>query len=171
MLDHLRATGLLSRRKARLLAIAVWQPTPPSADDEFRQAFDVAIRYADGSIELADAIEWLGPDDGWIHHYEEGGSAFVEELSPPDSLTQSSLLYDLFGNPFRSTVVERTWVNSSVLDTARCICGERAFDQMPLLAAALEDAGCHCSSILDHCRSLDSHVCGCWVVDLLLGNE
>ncbi len=39
----------------------------------------------------------------------------------------------------------------------------------PILADALDDAGCGSRPILDHCRSPGSHVRGCRVVDLLLG--
>jgi hypothetical protein len=41
---------------------------------------------------------------------------------------------------------------------------------MPILADALQDAGCDNTDILNHCRDANApHVRGCWVVDLLLG--
>jgi hypothetical protein len=48
---------------------------------------------------------------------------------------------------------------------------ERAFNRMPILADALEEAGCTNKDILDHCRSGGEHVRGCWAVDLILGKE
>jgi hypothetical protein len=49
---------------------------------------------------------------------------------------------------------------------------ERAFDRMPILADALEDAGCDNTDIIAHCRDpKGGHVRGCWVVDLVLGKE
>ena len=45
----------------------------------------------------------------------------------------------------------------------------RHFDLMPILADAMEDAGSDNADILAHCRGPNEHVCGCWVVDLLLG--
>ena len=48
---------------------------------------------------------------------------------------------------------------------------ERAFDRLPILADALEDAGCDNADILNHCRSAGPHVRGCWVVDLVLGRS
>ena len=48
---------------------------------------------------------------------------------------------------------------------------DRAFDRLPLLADALEDAGCADADILVHCRNGGEHVRGCWVVDLLLGKS
>ena len=45
----------------------------------------------------------------------------------------------------------------------------RDFSPMPILADALQDAGCDSADILDHCRGSGPHVRGCWVVDLVLG--
>ena len=39
---------------------------------------------------------------------------------------------------------------------------------MPILADALQDAGCDSDDTLNHCRGRSPHVRGCWVVDLLL---
>jgi hypothetical protein len=48
----------------------------------------------------------------------------------------------------------------------------RKFGAMPILADALQDAGCDSEDILHHCRDNDQlHVRGCWVVDLVLGKE
>ena len=54
---------------------------------------------------------------------------------------------------------------------AQGIYDDRAFDRMPVLADALEEAGCYDADILAHCRQPGEHVRGCWVVDLLLGKE
>ena len=42
---------------------------------------------------------------------------------------------------------------------------------LPILADALQDAGCEDADILGHCRSGGPHVRGCWVVDLVLGKS
>jgi hypothetical protein len=81
------------------------------------------------------------------------------------------LLRDIFGNPFRPVTLDPRWLTSSVLDLARVIYDERAFERMPVLADALMDAGCDNDHILVHCRGDSPHVRGCWVVDLLLGKE
>ena len=41
----------------------------------------------------------------------------------------------------------------------------------PLLADALQGAGCDNPDILDHCLGSGPHVRGCWVVDLILGKS
>jgi hypothetical protein len=44
----------------------------------------------------------------------------------------------------------------------------RDFSAMPILADALQDAGCTDEAILTHCRGPGPHVRGCWCVDLVL---
>ncbi|WP_439626966.1 hypothetical protein [Gemmata sp.] len=66
--------------------------------------------------------------------------------------------------------VDPAWLTSDVLALARGIYAERAFDRMPILADALQDAGCDNEDVLTHCRDASApHVRGCWVVDLVLG--
>lgn len=84
---------------------------------------------------------------------------------------QIRLLHDLFGNPFRRISVDRSWFTPTVTGLAEAIYADRAFDRMPILGDALEEAGCTDEAILSHCRGPGPHVRGCWVVDLLLGKE
>lgn len=85
------------------------------------------------------------------------------------------LFRDIFGPlPFHVIRIDPTWLfrnDSTVRKLAQAIYDERAFDRMPILADALEDAGCANADILNHCRSTELHVKGCWVVDALLGKE
>ena len=46
---------------------------------------------------------------------------------------------------------------------------DKAFEALPVLADALEEAGCSNAEILDHCRAGANHVNTCWVIELLLG--
>jgi hypothetical protein len=63
----------------------------------------------------------------------------------------------------------QSWNHATVVKLAQAIYDERAFDCLPILADALEDAGCTDELILGHCRGPRPHVRGCWVIDLLLG--
>jgi hypothetical protein len=65
----------------------------------------------------------------------------------------------------------RTHNGGTAIKLAKAIYEERTFDRLPILADALEDAGCDNTDILAHCRSGGEHVRGCWVVDLLLGKK
>jgi hypothetical protein len=81
---------------------------------------------------------------------------------------QAGLLREVFGNPFRPVAADRSWRTPDVVGLARAIYEDRAFDRLPILADALQDAGCADEDVLGHCRSGGPHVRGCWVVDLLL---
>lgn len=86
---------------------------------------------------------------------------------------QAALLRDILGNPCRPASAVRsawlTWNDSTIPKLARSIYRERAFDRLPILADALEEAGCEDAEVLAHCRLPGEHVPGCWVVDKLLG--
>jgi hypothetical protein len=84
---------------------------------------------------------------------------------------RSSLLRDIFGNPFRPVIADLAWLTSTIIVLAQAIYSERAFDRLPILADALEEAGCQGAEILAHCRGSGSHVKGCFVIDLILGKE
>jgi hypothetical protein len=62
-----------------------------------------------------------------------------------------------------------TWNDGTVAKLALVMDDECRFADLPILADALEDAGCDNADILTHCRSGSEHVLGCWVVDLVLG--
>src|SRR5262249_6569530 len=85
---------------------------------------------------------------------------------------QASLLREICGNPFRPQGVPVEWRvgnNGVVEKLAQAIHAERAFDQLPILADALEDAGCTNPDILGHLRGHSEHTLGCWPLDLCLG--
>ena len=60
-------------------------------------------------------------------------------------------------------------MTSTVVALARGIYESRDFSAVPILADALQDAGCENADVLEHCRGEGPHVRGCWVVDLVLG--
>jgi cell wall assembly regulator SMI1 len=59
--------------------------------------------------------------------------------------------------------------DTTVKQLAKVIAENRDFGSLPILADALEDAGCTSKSLLAHCRKPGEHGCGCWAVNLLLG--
>jgi hypothetical protein len=80
---------------------------------------------------------------------------------------QCDLMRCIFGNPFRPVVVNPAWLTPTVVQLARGIYEGRAFDGMPPLADALQDAGCQDEEVLRHCLGPGPHARGCWVLDLL----
>ncbi|MBP3957721.1 hypothetical protein J8F10_20920 [Gemmata sp. G18] len=81
------------------------------------------------------------------------------------------MVRDIFGNPFRSVAFTPEWRTSTAVAIASHMYEWRDFNAMPILADALQDAGCDSADVLDHCRGPGPHVRGCWVVDLVLGKE
>jgi hypothetical protein len=85
---------------------------------------------------------------------------------------EALLLRDVVGNPFRPVAIEHAWLawhGETIPRLAQGIYNDRAFELAPVLADALEEAGCTCEDILAHCRAPGPHVRGCWVLDLILG--
>jgi hypothetical protein len=85
------------------------------------------------------------------------------------------MLRCIFGAiPFRPVALDPAYLTrdgGTIPRLAQAIYDDRAFDRLPILADALEEAGCTNADILDHCRQPGPHVLGCWVVDLLLGKR
>jgi hypothetical protein len=61
-----------------------------------------------------------------------------------------------------------TWNDGTVRKLARALAEEGSYDALPILADALEEAGCDNGVILGHCRSRRQDVRRSWLVDLIL---
>jgi len=91
-----------------------------------------------------------------------------------DREVQCDLLRCIFGDPFCPGLFNSSWLtwHSGIIRTlAQGAYDDRAFDRLPILADAMEEAGCSNTMILKHCRQEGKHVRGCWGVDLILGKE
>jgi hypothetical protein len=86
-------------------------------------------------------------------------------------LDRARALRDIVGNPFRRGPFYPRWRTADVVGLARGIYDDRAFERLPILADALEEAGCDNEGMLAHCREPGIHVRGCWVVDRVLDKE
>jgi hypothetical protein len=188
MLEFLRNKA--SDRKLRLFAVAccrkIWHALP----DEHRPLVDLLEKRADeGRIEMQldaarEAVRGrTSSDSTWSAARAAvrppdwaAGSVMREILRSREHSAQElgPLLHDLFGNPFRPAVADPAWLAwnaGTVIKLAQAIYTDRSFNRMPILADALEDAGCTNQDMLGHCRGPGPHVLGCWAVDLLLGKE
>jgi hypothetical protein len=81
------------------------------------------------------------------------------------------LINEVHGNPFRPVTFSPWWRTDTVTSLARQMYDTRDFTAMPILADALEEAGCTTAAILEHRRDSDLHIRGCWVVDLVLSKD
>jgi len=181
-----------SERKLRLFACAccrrIWGLMKA---ERARYAVETSERYADGEASLKQLKAAYGDTTGIsAAELAAGWAAKLGRTKAPrlaaqwaaratgnvrqESAAQADLLRDVFGDCFASVVVLPSWLawnDGTVRGMAAAIYEDRAFEQMPILADALEDAGCEDATILNHCRQPGVHVRGCWVIDLLLGKE
>jgi hypothetical protein len=84
------------------------------------------------------------------------------------------VFFEHFGDIRRPAALDPKWLawnHGTVPAIARRIDNERAFGDLPILADALEDAGCTDPDILGHCRGPGPHVRGCWAIDRVLGRS
>jgi hypothetical protein len=98
-------------------------------------------------------------------------SPSVARARAAERAAQARLLAELFGSPFHRVSVEPAWLawgDRLLPRLARAIYDEQAFDRLPYLADALEEAGCADAVVLAHCRRPGEHLRGCWALDLLL---
>jgi hypothetical protein len=127
---------------------------------------------------------WAAGVARWIRHPAEGGGK-SDPTFPPSPLPISApgktqtylyrwlahLVRDIFGNPFRPVAFSPEWRTSTAVTLARQMYDARDFSAMPILADALQDAGCDSDDVLTHCRGEGPHVRGCWACDLVLGKD
>jgi hypothetical protein len=188
MLEFLK--GKVSDRKLRLFACAccrqVWDRLVEQAS---RRAVTTAEDFADGLAsddELEEARlragwaeKWSGQPDAadaaaWAASQETGILWVITTARRTASVSQAALMRDIFGNLFHPISLDPTWLtwhDGLLVSMARQMYDSRDFTDMPVLADALEEAGCTDDDILAHCRQPGEHVRGCWIVDLLLGKE
>jgi hypothetical protein len=185
MLEFLR--GKASERKLRLFAVACCRQDIDLMENAFnRLTLEASEDNAEGQVSRKElkAIRraaWEALDDSEPKAaWEAAGSRAWEAVSATlwrlgpfsDKTCQVALLLDIFGNPFRPVTLDPavlTWNGGTVPKLAQAIYDERRFSDLPILADAIEEAGCSEPAILTHCRSEGPHVRGCWVVDLILG--
>jgi hypothetical protein len=160
------ADGKLSEAKLVAAQKATWTATHR---DETRSQANLAAARVARTVGVDDAMMlavWAAEVE--IEEKKKRVAATRKALQK----THCDLIRCVLGDPFavHEPALEIT-VNGTVRRLATGIYAEVAFDRMPILGDALEEAGCTDASILDHCRGPGSHVRGCWVSDLVLGKS
>jgi hypothetical protein len=171
-------------RKLRLFAVAccrtLWGLV---GKPESRAAVAVAENYADGlagdeALAAARAAARVVATDtgSWaaVRAAEPSAWQAAREVSRrtvrcyDGGSWQARLMRDLFGvAPFRPVEFDGRWRTPAVLAVARAVYEERRFEDVPVLADALEEAGCADVGVLSHLRGLGQHARGCWLLDAL----
>jgi hypothetical protein len=198
MMDRINQVAPASYRKLRLLAVA-WARFLESQPDysdakhvsslgeevvEGRKSLDFLWDPRqrgwgyDGDWSIANLVlaENAGLDmairKAMLFSEDRGQRAGLDVTQRP--VMARSLILCVLGNPFRPATIDTawlTWHDGLLVSMAQQMYVSRNFGDMPVLADALEDAGCTNPDILGHCRQPGEHVRGCWVVDLVLGKK
>lgn len=143
----------LTDRQLRLFAVGcclkIWHLID---HPDSKNAVNIAERFADGMAtheELASAS-----DSAWA---SASDSAWA---------IQGILLESIAVLP---APIEPEWLNSTVIAIATGIYSDRAFDRCPILADAIQDAGCEVPAILDRLRHGEHWCKGDKLIDNLRG--
>jgi hypothetical protein len=147
------------------------QSLPNELQNRVRLGIQAIYHFTLDSVHASDPKNWNDTEwliDGCLNAaIAAGGTDAAGELAH-----QCGILRDIFGNPFhKRRKFDARWRTNTALLLAKSMHESRDFSAMPILADALQDAGCDDDDVLNHCRGLGPHVRGCWVVDLLLGKE
>ncbi len=97
---------------------------------------------------------------------------FVPRTPPfiwvPRDLHAAGLVREIYYNPTLFPAFDPAWRTADVRAIAQEMYDSRDFGAMPILADALQDAGCDDADVLNHCRKPGEHVRGCRVIDKVL---
>ena len=175
----------MSTRKCRLFTVACCRCHPKMvADPDCLALIDLSEKWADGEAD-AKAVRALRkkvhawairqPYDlkRWTAIY--GAYQTAKPTGPPvfgflNNKKYRPLLADIVGPSPMPFTFNPAWRTDTAVAIARGMYESREFSAMPILADAIQDAGCDNEVILKHCRDRkQKHVRGCWVVDMVLG--
>jgi hypothetical protein len=190
-LSHKKPSYLLrtlkqgSVRKFQLVACACFRThNLDQLSEQTRTALDLAEANAGGNARvrvpfLVDESKGHVQDIYFLElTFHTGPMTFEEAKKQAERVCNQSpsegeahklaVLRDIFGNPFRPVAFSPEWRTDTAVSLAQQMYESRDFNAMPILADALQDAGCDNAEFLDHCRSPGPHVRGCFVVDSVL---
>jgi hypothetical protein len=173
LFDDDRAAGLEAVRRA----VGEAQGVSAEAFIRGQVALDLLVRaerFADAPPARRRNVQ-LSVAHGLVNTADDEGDRREDQAVGQKQTAEASalahLLREQLGNPFEAYPFEPAWRTETVVALATGIDAERAFDRMPILADALEEAGCDERAVLDHLRGPGPHARGCWVLDLILTRD
>jgi hypothetical protein len=126
-------------------------------------------------LRLLWAAEVAATENAHRHAVEEVAAAlqlYGEPVYTP-AFRNCFLAYrDIVAEVSRPPSFSLSWRTATAVQLAKQMYESRDFSLMPILADALQDAGCDSDDVLNHCRDANAaHVRGCWVIDLVLNRS
>lgn len=167
-------------RKKRLAALRVadiclnWCRSPG-----FARAKLVAREIADSGTTSADCLglaREVAPDsltwerlEGWrlvgLRLLQADPDLDYGPVEAADPMRVAACVKEVLPNPFRLVELRSDWRTPTVTELAELIAKNDGYGDLPILADALEDAGCQDWPTLAHLRSEQTHGAGCWALD------
>jgi len=127
-------------------------------------------------------VQFAGPNTALDHALDSlyRAAEMVDTAAPrprkadiaTERRAQAELVREIFPYPFRPITTDSgwcAWQGGRVTQVADAIYDSRAYGDLPVLADALEEAGCTSIPLLDHLRSGGDHYRGCWALDVVVG--
>ena len=160
--DTGKTKAALRRSRQSLVALRnqLYSPGSPLIDG--------GVEHALFGIQLAASENAVGGTVGYVIE-----SLIIAHGIPDDDARRRvwPAWRDVVG-PVPAAVCSPHWRTETAVLLARRMYASRDFAAMPILADALQDAGCDSDALLAHCRDAQQvHVRGCWAVDLVLGKS
>jgi hypothetical protein len=167
-------------RLSRLFAVACVQAAyGPKLNARNRELLNISERFADG---LATEKEWLaGAESARDETLPVAHQAVwpVSTMKPEFAagwMAMQKRHRELFGKVLRamvgpSLVWSPEWKTDTVVALARGIYADHAWDRMPILSDALQDAGCSPTGVIGYCRGSGPFCRGCWLLDVILAKR
>jgi hypothetical protein len=178
-LDMLRCLpGQPEERKLQLVACACFRLLQlEMLHFRNRLAVETAEQYAEGAIRRREMKKICKHSDlPWLAHLGPSPLAqlaveFLMRDRPTEgAFLAADIIRDVLGDPFHPVALRHSWLRRegrAVRHLADAIAVEGRYNELPILADALEDAGCTERALLEHCRGPGPHIRGCWALDLL----
>src|SRR5262249_54800814 len=140
---------LTSRRKVQLFHCAglrrLWHHlTPP--ERSMLDFWEGLVEKGTGTANEGDKCVPL------VHLFGDRVQLLAHFKKVDEQRIRTGLLRDIIGNPFRIFTFDSAWKSQTVVQLSQSIYDERRFEDMPVLADALEEAGCQDAAVLGHCR-------------------
>ena len=113
--------------------------------------------------------------DDWAARWSAWAAADPKAVTPVTGFVSQpafrDFLAEVYGPRSGAVAFSPAWRTENAVTLAAGMYASRDFAGLPVLADALEEAGCDSDAILGHCRGPGPHGRGCWVIDLILGKQ
>jgi hypothetical protein len=150
----------------RLLELTEAWVEKPELATEVARLRRVVIRWANTIHRSARS------DEDWFARFSVWCASAPKIVPPVQGFLRTKIFHpflrEIFGDLFHPVIFEPGWQSVAAVGVAQAMYDEGDFSAMPILADALEEAGCSDPQVVSHCREKGEHVRGCWVVDLVL---